>query len=213
MATSDPTQGQINTSFLTTKLPQWAGVRQNVLGSDLNGRPVPAYNPPEEVKAAGILGTALSADVPVTPKLIPQEHSAHVWDHAAAIAGAIEDLKVSLRGIVTRVGVLEGRTNELSGNLETVRDVKIVLFDQALKNISTRLSAIMNKMAAFEARLTDLEDAVEEMEEDDDSEASPSAPSTAPENHPLPPSRENSTERVPEEVVRGDGIAAETQMH
>ncbi|AQQ73623.1 pIX [Harbour porpoise adenovirus 1] len=34
--------GDINTSFLTARLPHWAGVRQNVQGSDINGNPVTA---------------------------------------------------------------------------------------------------------------------------------------------------------------------------
>lgn len=37
----DPQQeGIVNTCFLTVRLPQWAGSRQNVVGSDIEGRPV-----------------------------------------------------------------------------------------------------------------------------------------------------------------------------
>lgn len=36
----DPQQGGVNTCFLTTRLPTWAGSRQNVVGSDLEGHPV-----------------------------------------------------------------------------------------------------------------------------------------------------------------------------
>lgn len=178
-APQDPSQGQINTSFLTTKLPQWAGVRQNVLGSDLNGRPVPAYNPPEEVKAAGILGTALLADAPVMLRETVPEQSFPVWDHAAGIAGAIEDLKVAVRGIGARVGTLDGRTNGLIATVED-RDVKLAMLEHTLKTTASRLTAITNKMVAFEARLTDLEDAVEEMEADDDAEGRQDNNTTAP---------------------------------
>lgn len=37
----DPRQeGIVNTCFLTVRLPTWAGSRQNVSGSDINGTPV-----------------------------------------------------------------------------------------------------------------------------------------------------------------------------
>lgn len=39
----DPNQrGIVNTCFVTTRLPAWAGSRQNVMGSDLQGHPVPS---------------------------------------------------------------------------------------------------------------------------------------------------------------------------
>ncbi|APD29205.1 IX [Canine adenovirus 1] len=39
----DPQQkGIVNTCFLTTRIPSWAGARQNVTGSDLGGKPVPS---------------------------------------------------------------------------------------------------------------------------------------------------------------------------
>lgn len=37
----DPTQeGIVNSTYLTTRLPSWAGARQNVEGSDISGRSV-----------------------------------------------------------------------------------------------------------------------------------------------------------------------------
>ncbi|AAB38714.1 IX [Canine mastadenovirus A] len=39
----DPQQkGLVNTCFVTTRIPSWAGARQNVTGSDLEGKPVPS---------------------------------------------------------------------------------------------------------------------------------------------------------------------------
>lgn len=52
-ATMDPSQkGIVNTCFLTTRIPSWAGARQNVVGSNLEGKPVPSD-----------LGRAVSAPV------------------------------------------------------------------------------------------------------------------------------------------------------
>ncbi|ARQ79745.1 IX [Bat mastadenovirus WIV17] len=36
--------GAVNTAFLTTRLPTWAGTPQNVSGSDLEGQSIPASN-------------------------------------------------------------------------------------------------------------------------------------------------------------------------
>ncbi|ARQ79774.1 IX [bat adenovirus 10] len=36
--------GAVNTAFLTTRLPAWAGTPQNVSGSDLDGHSIPASN-------------------------------------------------------------------------------------------------------------------------------------------------------------------------
>lgn len=43
LATMDPKQeGLVNTCFLTVRLPSWAGARQNVTGSDIEGRTISA---------------------------------------------------------------------------------------------------------------------------------------------------------------------------
>lgn len=41
---SDQVQGSIETCFVTSRLPHWSGVRQNVTGSDIYGLPVQPSN-------------------------------------------------------------------------------------------------------------------------------------------------------------------------
>lgn len=36
--------GVVNSGYLTAKMPSWAGVPQNILGTDLDGRRVPETN-------------------------------------------------------------------------------------------------------------------------------------------------------------------------
>lgn len=38
------TTGTIDTAFVTSKLPTWAGVRQNIVGSNIHGAPVTPSN-------------------------------------------------------------------------------------------------------------------------------------------------------------------------
>lgn len=56
---SEPESGNISTPFLLTRLPGWAGVRQNVVGSDLTGRPVPGFIPPANTVAAADVKAAV----------------------------------------------------------------------------------------------------------------------------------------------------------
>nr|WGN96590.1 IX protein [Lemur mastadenovirus] len=57
-------RGAINTSFLTVRLPSWAGVRQDIEGSDVTGRPV---RPSNEMSIANSPATASSAGIAVVP--------------------------------------------------------------------------------------------------------------------------------------------------
>ena len=61
--------GNISTPFLLTRLPRWAGVRQNIVGSDLTGRPVPGFVPPANTVAA----LDVKASVPAAPGTTVEE--------------------------------------------------------------------------------------------------------------------------------------------
>lgn len=56
------TTGHVNTCFLTTRLPLWAGVRQNAVGSTLTGKPVPARTMEESLAAMRSEIRALNAN-------------------------------------------------------------------------------------------------------------------------------------------------------
>ncbi|AMB43146.1 IX [Bat mastadenovirus WIV12] len=47
--------GAIQTAFVTRNLPRWAGVPQDVIGSDLGGKPVLPTNAMAEMTAGGEL--------------------------------------------------------------------------------------------------------------------------------------------------------------
>lgn len=160
-------EGHINTSFLTTKLPPWAGVRQNVIGSDLSGRPVPAYNPPEEVKAAVVVGAERAAQAVVPAASIP------VVEHAAAIADAIEDLKASLHRCSARVGTCEARIGANVTDIEMLRDVTLAAFEDGMKNMANKVNQLVKKCADISERLAALEEVVEDMEAEDEEDDKP----------------------------------------
>lgn len=55
--------GVVNSGYLTAKMPSWAGVPQNVLGTDLDGRRVPETNtrsPPRQLAAPSTVALAVA---------------------------------------------------------------------------------------------------------------------------------------------------------
>ncbi|BBE29302.1 IX [Bat mastadenovirus] len=81
----DPTQkGIVNTCFLTTRIPSWAGARQNVTGSNLEGRPVPSN-----------IGGPVSASVEQLDSAV------------AAVNAIIAELKTQVTDMQTRVANLQ----------------------------------------------------------------------------------------------------------
>lgn len=158
MAAPQQESGHINTSFLTTKLPAWAGVRQNIIGSDLNGRPVPAFLPPHEVQAAAETWGPYSQF-----QAMPVQH------HATAIADAIEDLKTQLMRLSPRLSALEMKI----GAATNAGDVNLMELDSGLRALNVRTASLSKKLNGLEERLLVLEEAVDEMEAEDDTEAAP----------------------------------------
>uniref|UniRef100_A0AAU6S533 Hexon-associated protein IX n=1 Tax=Pipistrellus pipistrellus adenovirus TaxID=3140007 RepID=A0AAU6S533_9ADEN len=160
MAANQESQGHINTSFLTTKLPTWAGVRQNIIGSDLNGRPVPAFLPPHEVQAAAeTWGRARGP----------------VMEHTTAIAEAIEDLKIQVTRSLQRAAALEMRLARVEARPAELNNASLMEMESALGALNVRTANISRKLGGVEERLRLLEEAVEEMEEDDETQLEPPA--------------------------------------
>ncbi|APC26056.1 IX [Bat mastadenovirus G] len=92
----DPQQeGIVNTCFVTTRLPSWAGSRQNVTGSDLEGRPVPSETGPA--------GRPALASRLLTP----------LEDHAAAVNAIIEELKTQVAEMQTSVETIQQEVEAL----------------------------------------------------------------------------------------------------
>lgn len=166
MAAPREPEGHINTSFLTTKLPTWAGVRQNITGSDLNGRPVPAFLPPHEVRAAAETWGSVRAPV---------------VEHTNAIAEVIEDLKTQVMRSMHRVSGLELRLARMEARAGDSTSASLIELESGLGALNVRTANISRKLGSVEERLRLLEEAVEEMEEDDETQLAPPTPS--PENN------------------------------
>ncbi|AKC34840.1 IX protein [Skunk adenovirus 1] len=95
----DPQQeGILNTCFVTTRMPTWAGARQNVVGSDLEGRPVPS--------AVVETGRPLAA-----PRLPTVE------DPAVVVNNIIEELKV-------QVATMQGSVQAMQQEIEALKQAR-----------------------------------------------------------------------------------------
>ncbi|QDA77074.1 IX [Mastadenovirus pipistrelli] len=95
----DPLQkGIVNTCFLTTRIPSWAGARQNVIGSDLNGRPVPSEVTSRPLNAPQPLG-----EVDLSPETAP-------------VDTIIEELKEQLTTMRATVAAMQAEVEALKQN-------------------------------------------------------------------------------------------------
>lgn len=126
-------EGHINTSFLTTKLPTWAGVRQNVTGSDLNGRPVPAFIPPAEVRAAedcGILDHSQGSMSPpaaigITDSSVTRTETPDGLDRLyATLKSTLDGIKVQLCELMKSMKRFEDRLEVVEEELEAAADME-----------------------------------------------------------------------------------------
>lgn len=116
-------EGHINTSFLTTKLPTWAGVRQNVTGSDLNGRPVPAFIPPEEVRAAEDCGVLEISST--TESMTTRSESATSMDPVyEALKATLEDIKSQLSQLFKSMKKFEDRLEVVEEELDAAVEME-----------------------------------------------------------------------------------------
>lgn len=86
-------KGIVNTCFLTTRLPSWAGSRQNVTGSDLEGRPV-----------ASDLSKAGTRDHSPLPA---------AEDPAAVVNALIDELKDQVVAMRNSVAAIQAEVNAL----------------------------------------------------------------------------------------------------
>lgn len=86
-------EGIVNTCFLTTRLPSWAGSRQNVVGSNLEGKPVPSAE-----LSPGRPGVRLATALE---------------DHVLAVNAIIDDLKTQVAEMQTSVATIQQEVEAL----------------------------------------------------------------------------------------------------
>lgn len=114
--------GGINTCFLTTRLPLWAGVRQNVTGSNINGTPVTSgvFNQAtpraaSETERAEPAATARARVAAVTMA------TARAVDEEAVVLEEVQRLKQTLTEVETKVAQLSASMTGLQTSLEALR--------------------------------------------------------------------------------------------
>lgn len=103
--------GDIRTCFLTARLPRWAGVRHNVLGSNISGLPVPS---PEtySTRRSNIGATML------TLRNIAATQT--VDDQLATLTAQNLQMEVELNNAIRRIAALEQSLTNYENNLEQV---------------------------------------------------------------------------------------------
>lgn len=112
MATTQPNQnkekGTINTAFLTCKLPAWAGVRQDIVGSDIQGLPVRPTNYTTTRIATGSHVSASSESPAVLAAALPASaYSSHHVDLVQSTAATLLQLTSKIDGLSEKVSQLE----------------------------------------------------------------------------------------------------------
>lgn len=136
-------EGGIYSPFLTTRLPSWAGVRQNVVGSSMDGYPVLPSNAAsmryETVGGAGALSSAASVPsagsvFPADPVygytgtvtlagsppggFVPAPAAAAAATAVAEVAGAT----AAVAALEERVAVMAAGLNDLTGKMDAISD-------------------------------------------------------------------------------------------
>lgn len=97
--------GIVNTCFLTVRLPRWAGARQNVLGSDMGGRPVES---PRHAPAAA------RHEAPAAPAA---EGFAQRFDVAPPSVD-LQNILQELFALKEQVEVMRAKVDDLEGMME-----------------------------------------------------------------------------------------------
>ncbi|WEG78093.1 IX [Human adenovirus 5] len=114
--------GSIVSSYLTTRMPPWAGVRQNVMGSSIDGRPVLPAN-----------STTLTYE---TVSGTPLETAAS----AAASAAA-----ATARGIVTDFAFLSPLASSAASR-SSARDDKLTALLAQLDSLTRELNVVSQQL-------------------------------------------------------------------
>lgn len=117
-------EGGVFSPYLTTRLPSWAGVRQNVVGSDVNGRPVAPANSATLTYAT--VGTSLDTA-------------------AAAAASAAAS---TARGMAVDFGLYSQFATAAVASRSVVQENALNLLLTRLEEVSRRLDELTAQMAA-----------------------------------------------------------------
>lgn len=109
MAATNKDSGSINTAFLTCKLPAWAGVRQNVVGSDIHGHPVKPtnYTTSRFSSSASSGGSGTLPDSAVPAAIAASAYSTHHVDLVESMAATMLQLTTKIETLTDKMSQLE----------------------------------------------------------------------------------------------------------
>ncbi|ALE15293.1 pIX [bottlenose dolphin adenovirus 2] len=129
--------GDINTSFLTARLPRWAGVRQNVKGSDINGDPVTANdgNGSQIVRSYHVFEEPAIGDMATLARELPAARTIST----SVIEEKLEELlmfmiqmKSKLDSLQTKVNFIISETIPTDEEIDNIIDDDNIICDEIL---------------------------------------------------------------------------------
>ncbi|ULR16482.1 IX [Bat mastadenovirus] len=106
MATPNKERGTINTAFLTCKLPAWAGVRQDIVGSDIHGNPVRPTNF-TTTTSRSVSASPASETASLPPPVAASAYSSHHVDLVQSTAATLLQLTSKIDSLSEKVSQLE----------------------------------------------------------------------------------------------------------
>ncbi len=133
-SSSNALDGSIVSPYLTTRMPHWAGVRQNVMGSSIDGRPVLPANS-ATLTYATVAGTPLDATAAAA---------------ATAAASAVRSLATDFAflgplatGAAARAAVRDDKLTALLAQLDALT--------RELGDLSQQVVALRQQVSALQA--------------------------------------------------------------
>lgn len=115
--------GGINTCFLTSRLPLWAGVRQNVVGSNINGVPVLSgvYNGSSSSTATA---RAVTAEAEASLAVASEVEGAavagpSVMEEIELLKDAIVRAEASIAGLTATMRSLQATMDSIQASIAT----------------------------------------------------------------------------------------------
>nr|P04376.1 RecName: Full=Hexon-interlacing protein; AltName: Full=Protein IX [Tree shrew adenovirus 1]AAA42532.1 E1b IX protein [Tree shrew adenovirus 1] len=112
---SNDNSGIVNTCFLTTRLPAWAGVRQDEVGSDVNGLPIIPSN------SMQIRSRAATTDAATEPST---RQGLNLLRSVTELNESIDELQQKMTELEKRLKIME----------EKIEEIKLALANPLIEN-------------------------------------------------------------------------------
>ncbi|AEK98445.1 IX [Titi monkey adenovirus ECC-2011] len=163
--------GAVYSPFLTCRLPTWAGVRQNVIGSTIDGSPVLPTNA-SSMRYETVSATGGQATLPISSfgtRVLPADPAARfstIQTPAAAYAAAAaarnadfeERIVAGLTDLAEKINLLNVRQEMDERALDTV-GADIVQLKQGLEFFAQRVEALTGAVTQLQEQVQQLQEA------------------------------------------------------